>query len=116
MAAKKILGYFPDIPASDPQQFAAALVENLSMYHPEVVARAADGTDGIGPRVKFLNLAVIREYLDKWAAEHGAELRRREKPLELPDPRLTAPADPKILQGLKDLSAHLTRGFSPGSV
>jgi len=86
------------------------------MYHPEVVARAADRREGIVTKIKFLNIAAIRELLDTWAAEHGAEQRRRERPLELPDPRLTAPPDPRILQGLKDLSEHLKRGFSPGSI
>lgn len=85
------------------------------MYHPAVVARAADPVEGLATRIKFLNLAVIREYLDKWAAEHSAA-EQRAKPLELPDPRLTAPPDPKILQGLKDLSDHLKRGFTPGSI
>lgn len=89
---------------------------NLSMYHPAVVARAADPQHGLATRIKFLNLAVIREYLDKWAAEHAEHLRQLEKPQELPDPRWTAPVDEKILQGLKDLSEHLKRGFSPGSV
>jgi len=86
------------------------------MYHPEVVARAADPQHGLATRIKFLNLAVIREYLDKWAAEHAVEVRRREKPLELPDPRLTAPVDERILKGLRELSEHLKRGFSSSSV
>jgi len=67
-AAKKILGCYPEIPASDPEQFAAALVENLSMYHPAVVARAADRRDGVVSKIKFLNIAAIRELLDTWAA------------------------------------------------
>jgi len=86
------------------------------MYHPAVVARAADPQHGLATKVKFLNLAVIREYLDKWAAEHAAEIKRRDKLLELPDPRLTAPVDERIAKGLRELSEHLKRGFSPGSV
>lgn len=86
------------------------------MYHPEVVARAADSTRGIVSRVKFLNIAAIRECLDEWGAEHAADMRRREKPIALPEPPRDLEMEKRISQGLRELSDHLKRGFSPGSI
>lgn len=116
-AAEKILGYYPEIPASDPQGFAAGLVQTLSIFPRAVIDLAVDPVAGIPAKVKFLNLATMRELLDRWADEYHATEKRRElasrKAIEPPprDPQ----AEKRISEGFKKLSEHLERGFSPST-
>ena len=68
-AAKKILGFYDTIPASDPKAFAAGLVATLSIFPQRVVDRASDPVRGIPSVVRYLNLADVRKHLDDWHAE-----------------------------------------------
>lgn len=115
-AAKAILGLYPEIPASDPKGFAAALVAMLSTYPQSVIKRAVDPVNGIASKLAFLNLAAIKKHLDQWADEEYEEVRRRNRRnLQLPEP----PSDPQVQQRIKDgfakLSEHLKRGFGPST-
>jgi hypothetical protein len=117
-AARKILGYYPTIPASDPKGFAAGLVKTLSIFPAAVIARAVDPVEGLPAKVKFLNLAEMRECLDGWRNEHLIEQERLERanrkalPAPEPDPEM----DARVSKGLQELVAHLKSGFSPGSI
>jgi hypothetical protein len=117
-AAKQILGFYPEIPASDPKCFAAGLVKTLSIFPAPVIARAVDPVMGIPGKIKFLNLAEIRELLDGWLDEHLADEDRRTRAARLalppvpPDPE----ADGRVLKGLQELSAHLKSGFGPSTI
>jgi hypothetical protein len=117
-AAKRILGFYPDIPASDPKGFAAGLVQTLMTFPEAVVKQAMDPVHGLPAKVEFLNLAAMRKCLDQWRLEHLAHEERvaRSKVRYLPEP----PRDPeemkRISDGFKKLSEHLARGFSPGSI
>src|SRR5665811_702216 len=82
-AARQILGFYPTIPASDPQSFAAGLVKTLSIFPAPVIARAIDPVEGLPSKIKFLNLAEIRECLDAWLGEHLTTQERYERSLRL---------------------------------
>src|SRR6185369_15628317 len=85
-AAKRLLGFYPEIPASDPKEFAAGLVATLSIFPPAVIAQAVDPVSGIPPKIKFLNLAAMRELLDEWDDEYRRMLKRHEpRPKALPE-------------------------------
>jgi hypothetical protein len=75
-AAARILGCYPEIPASDKQVFISGLVEMLLLYPFEVVQLASSPAQGIPSKLKFLSLADIRGLLDSWGAEHAERLKR----------------------------------------
>lgn len=114
VAAKQILGCYPDIPASDPKRFAAGLVALLSTYPRPVIARAVDPRSGVAVHIEFLNLARIKKLLDEWRDEHFRDLHRREiaarKPL--PEPVLNPEARERIHTGLRQLSSVLRAGLT----
>ena len=118
-AARKILGFYPTIPASDPKGFAAGLVKLLSTYPVPVIAQAIDPVIGLPGAVKFLNLAEMREHLDRWRDEYYASMERRaraqRKQIAAPPPP-TPEEDQRIRKGLDELVAHLKSGFSPSTV
>lgn len=115
-AAERILGFYPEIPASDPKGFAAGLVQTLSIFPQAVIDRAVDPVSGLPARIKFLNLAAMRELLDEWDEEYTDSLRRREPVKALPEPPRDPVMDERIAKGLRELSEHLKSGFGPGSL
>lgn len=104
IAAKKILSLYPDIPAGDPKTFAAVLVQMLSIYPQPVVERAADPLVGVVQNIKFLNIAAIRELLDKWREEYYEDLDRRR-------PRLPAPPEEPVDEAMKSRITKSLKGF-----
>lgn len=115
-AAKKILGFYPEIPASDPKGFAAGLVRTLLIFPQAVIDRAVDPVSGVPAKIEFLNLAKIRKLLDEWDDDYRLDLKRREpRPLALPEPLRDPEEDERIVKGLRELSAHLTRGMGPST-
>ena len=117
-AAKQILGFYPEIPASDPRSFAAGLVQTLSIFPRAVIERATDPITGIPSRVKFLNLAEIREILEEWRGEYLDHLARVEiatrKALPAPPPESEEMRE-RVAKGLKELSDQLKSGFGPST-
>lgn len=114
-ATKRILGFYPEIPASDPKSFAAGLAALLSTYPQAVIARAIDPRGGIPAQVEFLNLAKIKKLLDGWYDEHFQDQRRNEihnRP-RLPEPERDPDADRRISDGFHQLSERLKSGFAP---
>lgn len=113
VAARQILGCYPDIPASDPKRFVAGLVGLLSTYPRPVIVRAVDPRIGIAVHIEFLNLARIKKLLDEWRDEHFQDLHRREiaarKPL--PEPIQNPEVRERIQVGLRQLSAALRAGM-----
>lgn len=110
-AAAEIIGYYPELIASNRQAFAAGLVAMLSEYSREVVLRAMDPVRGIPSLVDRheLTLARIRKYLDVWAGERGHRqrlLERREQQSMLPPPR-DPEQDDQMHKKLKSLAARL---------
>ncbi len=116
-AARRILGFYPTIPASDPKGFAAGLVQLLSTYPTAVIERAADPVSGIPSKVEFLNLAAIRKHLDVWYGDHADEVRRAERLSRkaLPEPPRDEEVASRITKGLAELSRHIKSGFSPST-
>jgi hypothetical protein len=116
-AAKQILGFYPEIPASDPKGFAAGLVATLSIFPQAVVDRAVDPVHGLPSKVAYLNLAQMRKHLDGWMEEFWTEHERQERAARkaLPEPPRDPDAEARIAKGLKELAEHLKRGFSPST-
>lgn len=113
LAAKRILSFYSEIPASDPEAFAAGLVQTLSIFPRPVIDRAVDPVMGLPGKVRFLNLAAMRELLDGWLDEYADDLRRAELVARraLPAPPPNPEADKRVLKGLRELSEHLKSGF-----
>jgi hypothetical protein len=113
-AARKILGYYPTIPASDPKMFAAGLIKVLTNYPQAVVDRAAEA-EGIASAVTFLNLAEIRKHLDLWRADYFLHQERMDRSTRklLPEPPRDPEADKRISEGFKKLSEHISKGQNP---
>jgi len=90
----------------------------LSIFPRSVLERAVDPVSGIPAKIKFLNLAAIRELLDAWAEEDHETQQRLERAarLALPGPPPDPEADKRILKGLRELSDHLKSGFGPSSI
>jgi len=114
IAARTILGFYPEIPASDPKGFAAGLVAMLSTFPPSVISRAADPVNGIPAKVSYLNLAAIRKHLDAWADEYYEAERRREMAnrKRLPEPPRDLEMEARVAKGLRELADQLRSGFS----
>lgn len=117
-AASKILNYYPTIPAGDPKAFAAGLVKLLSTYPAAVIAQAVDPVVGLPGKVKFLNLAEMKEHLDGWADEYFESLDRHERAnrRQIAAPIVDHPtpdAEKRIAKGFDELVAHLKSGFAP---
>lgn len=115
-AAEMILGFYPEIPASDPIGFAKGLVKTLSIFPHPVIERAVDPVEGIPGKVKFLNLAAIREHLDNWRIEYLVHQERLDRinRKALPEPEPEEPAAKRrVSEGFKKLSDHLTASLNP---
>jgi hypothetical protein len=80
-----------------------------------VIERAIDPVSGIPAKIKYLNLAAIRELLDDW---HSDEIRH--KRLTTPPPRqIEVVRDPaeaaRMAEKFKQLSARLASGLTEGA-
>lgn len=108
-ATKRILGFYPEIPASDPKSFAAGLAALLSTYPSAVVARAVDPRGGIPAHVEFLNLAKIKKLLDGWYDEHYQDVHRREIAArkQLPGPQVDEITKDRVIAGFAKLKKML---------
>lgn len=108
-ATKRILGFYPDIPASDPKSFAAGLAALLSTYPAPVVARAVDPRGGVPAHVEFLNLAKIKKLLDGWYDEHFQDLNRREIAARklLAEPEVDPQSKARVSEGFQKLKKIL---------
>lgn len=108
-ATKRILGFYPDIPASDPKSFAAGLAALLSTYPAPVIARAVDPRGGIPANVEFLNLAKIKKLLDGWYDEHFQDVRRRDiaSRKALPEPEVNPIEKERVREGFQKLKSKL---------
>lgn len=109
-ATKRILGFYPEIPASDPKSFAAGLAALLSTYPAAVIARAVDPRAGVPANVEFLNLAKIKKLLDGWYDEHFQDQRRRQliETKRLEEPEVDEEVKERVAQGFQRLKSKLS--------
>jgi len=117
-AAERLIGFYPTIQASDPKIYAAGLVQLFSRYPEHLVAEAVDPVNGLPGECDYLpTIAKVKAFLDpRWRREQQMlEMKRRFETKRLPEPPRDPEEDARIVQGLKDLSAHLTRGFGPST-
>jgi hypothetical protein len=76
------------------------------IFPSEVVERAVDPVNGIPSKVKYLNLAEMREHLEQWRTEHLEHVRRVELANRkvLPAP----PVDPEMKERVGRMFAELS--------
>jgi hypothetical protein len=88
-------------------------VQTLSIFPQSVIDQAADPVSGIPGKIKYLNLAAIRELLDGWAEEFYERQERIAKASRkpLPMPERNPDMEARINAGFADLTAALKRGF-----
>lgn len=115
-AAETLIGYYPTIQASDPKIYAAGLVKLLSRYPEHLVSEALEPATGLPSLHDFPpTMKQVREFLEpRWLREqHMREMKRRFETPRLPEPPRDPVEDAKIEQGLRQLSAHLSKGLVP---
>ncbi len=114
-AATRILSFYDTIPAADPKAFAAGLAAMLMIFPRNVIERAVDPVSGVPAKVKFLNLAAIRELLDGWHSDAV----RFERLSATPQKQIEAPRDPeadaRMVKKFKNLAAELGEAISISS-
>ncbi len=117
-AAVRLIGFYPTITASDPEIYAAGLVHIFSHYPAHLVTEAVNPLKGLLSLHDFPpSMKQVKEFLEP---RHQKEIRDAEAELRFARKRLPAPerdpeVDRKIEAGLRQLSAHLAKGFSPSS-
>lgn len=115
-AAEKLIGYYPQIMASDPKIYAAGLVQLFSRYPEHLIAAALDPATGLPGECDYLpTIAKVKAFLEpRWIREqHMLEMKRRFETKRLPEPPRDPVEDAKIEKGLRQLSEHLSKGLAP---
>lgn len=115
-AAEKLIGYYPTIQASDPKIYAAGLVQLFSRYPEHLIAEAIDPVNGLPGECDYLpTIAKVKGFLEpRWLREqHMLDMKRRFETKRLPEPPRDPVEDANIENGLRQLSAHLSRGIGP---
>lgn len=80
LSAEKLLGFYPPMPASEPQVFIAGLVELLCNYSIPTIQRATNPVHGLPGKFKFLpSIAEIREFLEMWEREECERVERAKR-------------------------------------
>lgn len=108
-----MIGFYPQIMASDPKVYAAGLVKLFSRYPEHLVAEAIDPVDGLPGECDFLpTIAKVKAFLEpRWKNfERMKELRERANRKRLPEPERDPERDKRISDGLAKLSDYLGRG------
>ncbi len=115
-AAERLIGFYPQIMASDPKVYAAGLVQLFSRYPEHLVAAAIDPCDGLPGQCDYLpTIAKVKAFLEpRWRDEcRTQELMERFNRKRLPEPPPNVEADTRVRQGLEKLSFDLKRGIGP---
>lgn len=115
-AAETLIGYYPAIQASDPKIYASGLVQLFSRYPEHLVAEALDSHSGLPSLHDYPpTMKQVKAFLEpRWLREqHMLEMKRRFETPRLPEPPRDPVEDAKIEQGLRQLSAHLSKGLAP---
>lgn len=111
-AAERLIGFYPQILASDPKVYAAGLVQLFSRYPEHLVAEAIDPVDGLPGECDFLpTIAKVKAFLEprRRNFERMQELRERANRKRLPEPPRDPESDKRICDGLSKLSDYLGR-------
>ncbi len=117
-AAERLIGFYPSIMASDPKVYAAGLVQLFSRYPEHLIAEAIDPVNGLPGECDYLpTIAKVKAFLEpRWQQEmRAAELRDRFNRKRLPEPPRDPVHDKKMEEGLRQLAASLSAGFSPST-
>lgn len=117
-AAETLIGYYPNIQASDPKIYAAGLVRLFSRYPEHLIAEALDPVNGLPGECDYLpTIAKVKAYLEpRWKQEeHRREMRERFERKRLPEPPRNVEEDKRIEEGLRQLSARLAAGIGPST-
>lgn len=117
-AADRLIGFYPQIMASDPKVYAAGLVQLFSRYPEHLVAAALDPVNGLPGECDFLpTIAKAKAWLEpRWQElERTRERMERANRKRLPEPAPDPIADRRVREGLEKLSLQLKSGFSPST-
>lgn len=118
-AAETLIGYYPQIMASDPKIYAAGLVKLFLRYPEHLIAEALEPATGLPSECDYLpTIAKVKAFLEpRWLREQQMiEMKRRFETKRLPEPPRDPVEDAKIEQGLRKLSAWLASGLGPSAV
>lgn len=120
---RRVRGHSTDIPRTETGNSEAASVENaetvFSIYKPHHLAKAVDPLAGLPSLYDFPpTMKQVREFLEPMAArerEMEDRERRRQQQL-LPAPSRDPAEEIYVMDGLRQLSDHLAKGFGPSVV
>lgn len=112
-AAERLIGFYPQILASDPKVYAAGLVQLFSQYPEHLVAEAIDPVNGLPGECDFLpTIAKVKAFLEprRCNFERMQELRNRASRKRLPEPERDPDHDERMFSKFKTLGECLGKG------
>lgn len=115
-AAERLIGFYPSISASNPEVYAAGLMQVFCHYPEHLVAEAIDPVHGLPSECKFVpTLAEVKEFLEP---RHAQFLRMQAHREAQSRPKLQRPAKDEAAQdrvntGFQQLSERLKVGLAP---
>lgn len=110
-AAERLIGFYPTINASDPQTYAAGLVQIFCAYPEFLVAQAIDPVHGLPSECDYLpTIAKVKGFLEPRWQDHCRTLERQarfdRKALPEPEPESTE-ARERVIDGFLQLRKML---------
>lgn len=112
-AADRLIGFYSTIQASNPQAYAAGLVQVFSRYPEFLIAAAIDPVDGLpGENDRLPSIAKVKAFLEPRYQDHLRTVERQERfnRKRLPEPPRDLEAEQRIAQGFEKLSFRLRNG------
>ncbi|MBN8968952.1 MAG: hypothetical protein J0G95_10880 [Rhizobiales bacterium] len=115
-AAERLIGFYPSITASNPEVYAAGLMQVFSHYPEHLVAEAIDPVHGLPSESKFLpTISEVKDFLEPRYAQYLRMQAHREAQSR---PKLERPvkdeaAEERVKTGFQQLSERLKVGLAP---
>lgn len=111
LAADRLIGFYPTINASDPQTYAAGLVQIFCAYPEFLVSQAIDPVHGLPSECDYLpTIAKVKGFLEPRWRDHCQTIERRErfKRKALPAPEPESPeVKERVVEGFLKLKKML---------
>ncbi len=112
-AAARLIDFYPSIQASNPQTYAAGLVQMFAYYPEFLIAEAIDPVHGLPSECEFFpTLAKVKAFLEPRYRNHLRliETRERYSRKRLEAPQRNVETDQRVERGFRDLAQVLRDG------
>lgn len=116
-AAAQLIDFYPSIQASNPQTYAAGLVQIFAYYPEFLIAEAIDPVHGLPSECEFFpTLAKVKAFLEPRYRDHlrMLETKDRYSRKRLESPPKDVEAEKRVERGFHDLGRILRAGILEG--